>query len=254
MNQRISFTLFDHAGNPLSGETPSIINYRKADGSPVLPMPGILDKGVGFYEFSVDFELSGPVAYVVDCGENSAVQYMVGSLGELIAFMMYDEDGNPDPTRTPEFISYTDGETALAQPTIVSLAGGLFGFVPVPVPEKLVQYVVGDADNKYSGTIGCTSLGNTSPVEDTEIDNTQVITFDVLDTETFLGRVLIGIQYPEMDGATELVWDGTAAVGPHTVTVVPITDGYRYSVLRTGGWPSAPTVRVFVTNLGGREI
>lgn len=254
MAQHISFVLFDSAGDPLEDQTPDVVIYRKIDGTDVLPHPTVVEKGDGFYEFTMDPVADGPVAYVIDCGDDSAVQYMVGSVGELVAFAMYDAAGDLDPTRVPAFISYTDGTLDLTPPTIVNLSGGLFGFWPDPVPGKLVQYVVGDTDNKYAGTFGNVSLSNPVPAADSEITNTQVITLDVLDTENFLGRVLIAIQYMSLGGATELVWDGSAVVGPHQVTVVPIPDGRRYSVLRDGGWPAAPTVRVFLTNFGGREI
>lgn len=254
MAQRITFMLQDSEGNPLEDQVPSIINYRKADGTSASPVPTVVDKGQGFYEFAVDAESTGPVAYVVGCGNQASVQYMVGSCGELVAFMMYDEDGNPDAAGSPAFSVYGDDASALTPPALVNLSGGLFGFVPVPAPGRLVRYRVGNTHSSYWGTVGSTSLTNASPAAESIIETTQVITLDVLDTESELGRVLIAVEYAGAGGATELAWDGTRAVGPFVVTPVPIVNGRRYSVLRKGGWPWAPTVRVFLTNLGGREI
>lgn len=253
MSKHVSFFLTNHNGTPLTGETPFVSVYRSIDGTALI-QPTVEEKGNGFYEFVVDYEADGPAAYLIDAGIESSERYLHGSIGEAISFAMYDVDGNPDASATPAFFSYFDSVSSLTPPAILDLSGGLFVFWPTVSSGQLIRYEVGDTLNRYWGTIGSTTLANASPVADTEITNTQTITLDVLDTETELGRVLIAIQYDAFGGATELAWDGQAACGPFMITSVPIPDGRRYSILRIGGWPASPKIRVFLTNFGGREL
>lgn len=253
MAKRIIFTLFDHDGAPLEDATPTVINYRSSTGAALVP-PLVEEMGDGFYQFVAQPEQDGHTAYVIDAGANSSVQYLTGAVGKFIAFGMYDLAGNLDGSRTPGFISYTNGMNELPHPTIVNLSGGLYGFWPEVAAGEIVYYNVGDSDNVFSGTVGSVSLLNPVPLANSAIPNTQPITFDVLDTESELGRVLIGIKYEEFGGATELAWDGEAVCGPFVVSSVPISNGRRYTVLRRMGWPAAPTIRVFLTNYGGREL
>lgn len=257
MVQRICFALFDSGESPLEGAFPLISTFRKADGTevPEDDWPVIEERGDGFYEFSVDPDAHGPVAYVVACGPESAVSFMSGSVGPLVAFAMYDSAGDLAPSRTPTFSVFTDGETELTHPVITELGDGLYGFWPTPAPGKLVQYIVGDSDNTFWGTVGSVQLTNAVPPSGSEITNTTVATFDVLDSECFLGRVLIAVEYVALGGATELAWDGVQVCGPaFMVTKVAIPDGWRYSIFRRGGWPAPPKLRVFITNFGGREL
>jgi hypothetical protein len=167
---------------------------------------------------------------------------------------MYDALGNPDASRTPSFLSYTNGNSEPPTPDIVDLTNGLFGFWPEVPAGEIHYYNVGDSINTYSGTVGSTALVNPIPAANTEISNTQALTFDVLDSETELGRVLIAIKYVAFGGSTELVWDGQAVCGPFQVSSISIPGGRRYTVSRLNGWPSAPTIRVFLTNYGGRDL
>lgn len=253
MSKHISFTLFDDNGNPLEEASPTFVIFCRSVGASLTP-PVITEKGDGFYEFMTDTEVTGPIAYLINAGPGSSIRYLAGSVGEFIAFVMYDEFGNPDASRTPSFYSYTNGGDEPPTPDIVNLTGGLFGFWP-EVPAGYVHYYnVGDSINMYSGTIGSCALVNPVPAAETEIVSTQSLSFDVIDSETELGRVLIAIKYAAFNGATELVWDGQTVCGPFQISSIPITNGRRYTVSRIGGWPSAPTVRVFLTNYGGREL
>jgi hypothetical protein len=253
MSKRISFFLTNHDGTPLTGETPYVSVYRSIDGT-ALTIPVVAEKGNGFYEFVVDYETDGPAAYLIDAGANSSERYLHGSIGEAISFAMYDVDGSPTAALVPTFYSYFDESGPLTPPEIMNLTGGLYAFWAPVGSGTLIRYVVDGGANTYWGTIGSTTITNVNPAENTEITNTQAITLDVLDTETELGRVLIAIKYESLGGATELAWDGDAITGPFQITVVPITNGRRYTIVRLGGWPAAPTIRVFITNYGGREI
>lgn len=58
-------------------------------------------------------------------------------------------------------------------------------------------------------------------------------------------------------GVTELCWDGDGFVGHYaagTCLRTPITDGFRFTVLRDGtGWPAGPILRAFAFDLSGNE-
>lgn len=254
MTKRVSFVLFDNAGFITQVLDPEVVLYVKSTGEP-LPAPAVENKGTGFYEFMTDPEQDGPTAYLVDAGPGASPQFLVGSVGEFIAFAMYDQAGQPDGSLVPSFSNYTDADGLnLTPPEIVDLTGGLFGFWPQVEPGQMVRYIVGDFHNVWSGTVGSTAVTSSDPPEGSEIPVTQVLSVDVADTETELGRVLIAVKYPEWGGATELAWDGQSVCGPFQVTVTPIPGGRRYTILRLGGWPSSPVLRIFVTNYGGREL
>lgn len=252
MAKHVTFALFDNSGSPLVGATPVVAVYKNSVGTS-LPAPTVTEKGGGFYEFSITQDES--ISYLIDAGTASSVRYLSGCLGgAFISFALYDLFGEPDPAGSPAFYWYADDSgDPLSEPVITNLGGGLYGFWPPVETGQIIRYVVGNAENRHWGTVGKTGIANEDPPAGTDISLTQAITFDVLDKESELGRVLIAVRYPAWD-ATELAWDGQTVCGPFLVTVLQIPDGVRYTVLRVGGWPSAPVIRVFLTNYGGREL
>lgn len=93
-----------------------------------------------------------------------------------------------------------------------------------------------------------------SPLSGTLIDITDSLIFDVTDDSGSLGRVLVVV----VDSATaeqELAFDGSAFTARFLAlsTQTAITNGYRFSLRRTGGWPAGSnlTVRVFAVDPSG---
>lgn len=85
-------------------------------------------------------------------------------------------------------------------------------------------------------------VSNVSPVALTNIQPTTEVSFDVTD-ETGLVCVMVYVLYPDL-GDAELVHDG-ATYMPRFISLstrVPIVDGFRYTLRRSGGWKVAPGV------------
>jgi hypothetical protein len=96
---------------------------------------------------------------------------------------------------------------------------------------------------------------NFSPVAGTEIASTDSIQFEVTDTSGSFARILVAVWFKET-GVQELVHDGDAFTGLYTAVSsrVIITNGYRYTVAKSGGWGSSPTIRVFPIDAAGNEV
>jgi hypothetical protein len=85
-----------------------------------------------------------------------------------------------------------------------------------------------------------------------EITRTTPLVFDVTDGEG-LRRVLPSILFPGRP--PELAHDGEAFTVGYVddSTRTAITGGWRYSLLRRGGWPAPPTLRVYALDTHGNE-
>lgn len=90
-----------------------------------------------------------------------------------------------------------------------------------------------------------------SPPENTAIRRGQVITFEVTDVEG-LSLFQVIAQFP--DDSWEVVHDGTTFAPMYqnaSASQTPITGGYRFTVLRNGGWHRAPTIDVKAADASG---
>lgn len=97
-------------------------------------------------------------------------------------------------------------------------------------------------------------ISNWSPALGTVIGEMQPISFDVADDSGELRRVIVHAVFA--DGVAEVVHDGSEWRGYYRTDSnqrVLITKGYRYTVLRHGGWPSSPTFNVFAIDSSGNE-
>ncbi len=97
-------------------------------------------------------------------------------------------------------------------------------------------------------------IANVTPAEGTPLDAMQPVSFDITDDTGLFRRILVTVRYAAT-GQTEVVHDGDSFLGFYQLACSrnPITDGYHYSILRDGGWPSSPTLRVFGFDRGGNE-
>lgn len=104
------------------------------------------------------------------------------------------------------------------------------------------------------GDTGPPVVNNIVPAPGGTLGRQQVIQFDVTD-DVGLRRALPMVQFPGL-GIWELVHNGDAFADQYQNAACQrfaITGGFRYQVLRTGGWPSAPVFRPFVYDTGGNE-
>lgn len=75
------------------------------------------------------------------------------------------------------------------------------------------------------------------------------IQFDVTDPDTMVALVVL-VSFPT--GAYEVVHDGVAFAPSYVQsTRTPITDGFHFVLLRSGGWPASPSVSVVAVDAFG---
>lgn len=99
-------------------------------------------------------------------------------------------------------------------------------------------------------------IANISPSPGASIDAGDSIALDVTDDSGAFARVMI-VAFFEKTGIEEVVHDGSEFRGLYAVsesTRQVIADGYSYSFVRHGGWPSGQvTFRVFAIDSSGNE-
>lgn len=97
-------------------------------------------------------------------------------------------------------------------------------------------------------------VGSFSPLPGETLQPSDTIQFDVTDNSGNFARIIVIAWFKET-GEQEVVHDGDGFVGYYTATSsrVIISGGYRYYVLRSGGWRYAPTIRVFSIDATGNE-
>lgn len=105
------------------------------------------------------------------------------------------------------------------------------------------------------------TLGNLTPAGGSDLGVTQAITFELTYTPpasigpSGLGRVIIWVEYPSLNGLTEVVYNGerfTSAFDSNSLTAEISASIRKFTVKRNGGWPSRPTIYVHAnTDDGG---
>ncbi len=102
--------------------------------------------------------------------------------------------------------------------------------------------------------LGAPIVGNQVPAPGSLLTRQQPVAFDVTDESGVFRRILIHVKYSN-GGATEVVHNGDVFETPYTTASrrTTIAGGYRYSVLRSGGWPTAPTFIAYPIDLEGVE-
>lgn len=97
------------------------------------------------------------------------------------------------------------------------------------------------------------TVENILPAPGTPISSTTPVSVDVLDDSGAFRRVLLAV---ELEGLTELAWDGEQWLGHYAgggSSREPIAGGFHFTVLRDSGWTSSPTLRVFAVDRSGNE-
>lgn len=105
------------------------------------------------------------------------------------------------------------------------------------------------------------TLLNMQPAVGSDLLATQAVTFELqVVPPALLSRAIVWVIYPDLNGQTEVVYDGTGFTSAfdgsgRTVDTLTVDNKFlkrKFTVLRNGGWPSHP--RIFVhanTDLGG---
>jgi hypothetical protein len=97
-------------------------------------------------------------------------------------------------------------------------------------------------------------VGNFDPAPGTAIARTGSVTFDVTDDSGDFRRIFVVAYFPAT-GVAEVVHDGDGFRGFYAAksSRTMIAGGFRYTLLRSGGWPGAPTIQTFAIDHAGNE-
>lgn len=101
-------------------------------------------------------------------------------------------------------------------------------------------------------------VSNVTPTAGTGIYSTDTVGFDVTDAGGFR-RVMLVADFAaniNRDAIKEVIHDGTSWGPNYTGSPnarAAITNGYRYTIRRVDGWPSAPTITPFAIDTSGNE-
>jgi hypothetical protein len=98
-------------------------------------------------------------------------------------------------------------------------------------------------------------VGSFNPAPGTSITASTPLEFSVTDNSGLFTRIILIADFRAF-GIREIIHDGYAFGpnyrGPHNI-ITSITNGFRYSALRTGGWPESPTIQPFAIDREGTE-
>ena len=96
-------------------------------------------------------------------------------------------------------------------------------------------------------------VSNVTPAAGTLLSTTSTVQFDVTDDSGSFRELLVVASFGDGSLAPELVHDGTNFLGPYRAgsTRVAITNGWRYALVRGGGWPGAVTVTPYAIDPSG---
>lgn len=269
MSAPITFALYDFAGQPLVDALPVLQLYVDAEGTPAAAPP-VVNLGGGLYSFlpTAEDELAGR-AYVLDGGAAAAARLQVGGVGTLKVLATYDADGALASSATlPAFASYVSAANGapLAQPAIVLLAPGLYGFQP-PAADFLagVAYEIETYAEppRLFGSITAAELDlgsgaapvvtNLAPPLDTVLDHAQAVQLDVVVPGGLLREAIVLVRYPA-PGLTEIAYDGRAFAPAYAAAnsyAINVAGGVRLQLQRAGGWPAAPVLVVHANSAAG---
>jgi hypothetical protein len=114
------------------------------------------------------------------------------------------------------------------------------------------SFTVTDPAVEDPADVAAPVVGNVTPAPGTLITRASPLAFDVTD-DVALRRVIVCARF--VDGTYEVVHDGDAFAARYVSgsTRVAITSGLRYSIRRSGGWPSSPTIVPFPVDTSGNE-
>ncbi len=160
-------------------------------------------------------------------------------MAALQTFRLFNNLGQPLVGASPVLNVYRDGSmNVLPPPAVFALGLGKYGFI---------------YDSPTAARVYRIEVVNFDPATATAIRAVEPITFDVVDTLASLQRVVVLVSFPNLN-LYEVAHDGDA-LGPvyrnSFCTRTPITNGFRYTLLRDSGWPSSPRVVPMAFDAGG---
>jgi hypothetical protein len=97
-------------------------------------------------------------------------------------------------------------------------------------------------------------IQNFSPSPGSPVVTTDPITFEVVDNNNSIRRVIIAISYGP-NRSVDVAFDGNAFRPPYSTSSVRTTlvNGSRFTLRRDGGWPATPVIEVYAIDTSGNE-
>lgn len=93
-----------------------------------------------------------------------------------------------------------------------------------------------------------------SPAPGTPITAFTQIIIDVTDNQALLGIVVLKVSFAGRQ-EVEIIHDSKSFEPLYSEsTRIEISNGYRYTIVRAGGWPSSPRITPIVSDKFGNEV
>jgi len=154
------------------------------------------------------------------------------------------QDATPGPADTVSLV------------TLSSSDFDFFSSTPFTVPRALVQIKVSNIV-----VVGCQVslalpgtppvINNFFPAVGSSIQPETIINFDIVDLDNF-ARIMIVAAY--VSGRLDVIHDGDAFAPFYAgSTRTPISGGFTYSFIRSGGWSEDPTITPYAVDSFGTE-
>jgi hypothetical protein len=201
--------------------------------------------------------IGGDAAVTFDVTDNSAVMPLIVVYVEYVDLnrseVAYDGVAFPLPYNNNSTITpIVDGSQFL-----IRRNGGWVGDfrIRVSVTDRGGNLVVTSGveyDIPIAG--GSPVISNFIPAVGAEITTNTSIQFDVTDDQGSFRKIFIVADFPSIS-STEVVHDGNSFKGFYvgTSTRISIPGGFRFKVLRAGGWPDSPTITTSAIDVEGNE-
>ncbi len=275
----ISFTVYLADGVTRNASaTPSAFGsgslWLAPDGTTAASGPTINNLGVGKFEIETsDAQEAAGRMFLIATGGFPA--YVYGALhagsNPFAAVAFFNADGTPATTGAPTIPAggYQDkignARTAPAPaggpcmwsvtPSAGDLAvvGGVNWILDAPAGKIPASY---DGDLIVGGAAGSSTppvVGNFSPSLVTPIQSTQSVGFDVTISDgTAFANVSISVVFDSL-GLAEEVYDGADFSALYVASSIraTIANGFRFTLIRRGGWPANPKVKVRAVSVTG---
>jgi hypothetical protein len=269
-----SFHFYDASNVPLTGLTPGLTYV--VGGAVVAPLP-VVEIGGGAYGVMVpDVDVAAGAILLVNGGATAYPRHQVrtAATNGLLVVLLLNMDGSLySGAGTPSFGLYSDSGGPRTPPsfsqvlplsptpralwkataTVGDIAAGTAARIVAPGDSLPSDYTGAMEAGIGSSPAGDPAVGNFSPALAAAVRKTDTISFDVTDALANLERVLVLVSYPNLN-IYEMAHDGDSR-GPRYANTfcsrVPITNGFRYTLLRDEGWPSSPRVIPMAFDVGG---
>lgn len=273
----VTFTLYDSAGAPLTGATPTFQAYCNLSGTGVIA-PSISHVAGGVYKFTVpEAEATSGRQWIVDGGGSASPRYHGGvtlapnaSPQEAMLFTNPSSGAPSAGSGAASVLIYRNAVTGAAV-TPPSLIANVTGLVILPTGLNAgddsiawkVQAPTGTIPANYSGQSDAPIAGggggggpapvisNLSPTPPGPVGPTDQIGFDVTIASGTIARLTFGVSFTGRQGR-DWVYDGDQWDPNYSGTITPIAGGFRVRFQRAGGFPGAPELEVVAVSDGGQ--